>query len=121
MRTTPLSQPEVSGNEWRYIKDCLDSGWVSSTGAYTDRFEKSVTRYVGSRYAVAVVNGTAALHLSLIALGVGPGDEVLAPALTFVASVNAIRYCGADPVFVDCDSSTLGADAGDAEELVQRL
>jgi len=119
-RTIPLSEPEVSGNEWRYVKDCLDSGWVSSTGAYATRFEEVVAKYTGARYAIAVMNGTAALHLSYIALGIGPGDEVLAPALTFIAPVNAIRYCGATPVFLDCDLQTLGADPFKAEMYIDR-
>lgn len=120
MRWIPLSEPEISGNEWRYIKDCLDSGWVSSTGTYTTRFEESVMRYTGASHAIAVSNGTAALHLSYLALGIGPGDEVLVPALTFVAPVNAVRYCGATPVFLDCDPETLGIDASKAELYIDR-
>lgn len=108
----PLSEPEISGNEWRYVKDCLDTGWVSSVGAYVDRFERMVADYTGTRFAVAAVNGTAALHVSLIACGVLPGDEVIVPTLTFIAPANAVRYCGAYPVFMDCDPDTLCIDAG---------
>ncbi|MGO9016309.1 MAG: LegC family aminotransferase [Dissulfurispiraceae bacterium] len=108
----PLSEPEISGNEWKYIKDCLDTGWVSSAGEYVNRFEKMVADYVDSKYAVATVNGTSALHISLLLCGVEPGDEVIVPALTFVAPVNTVRYCGAHPVFMDCDRSTLCMDFG---------
>lgn len=106
----PLSEPLISGNEWRYIKECLDTGWVSSSGEYVNQFEKMMTDYVGTKYAVAVVNGTAALHISLIACGVKPGDEVIVPTLTFIAPVNVVRYCGAHPVFMDCDPDTLCMD-----------
>ncbi|MDD5773374.1 MAG: LegC family aminotransferase [bacterium] len=106
----PLSEPEISGNEWKYIKDCLDTGWVSSVGSYVDRFEKMLAGYTGTKYAVAVVNGTSALHVSLIACGVCSGDEVIVPTLTFIAPVNTVRYCGAYPVFMDCDAETLCLD-----------
>ena len=106
----PLSTPVISGNEWKYIKDCLDTGWVSSVGSYVNRFEEIVTEYVGCKYGIAVVNGTAALHLSLIACGVKSGDEVIVPALTFVATANVVKYCGAEPVFIDCDRETLCLD-----------
>lgn len=106
----PLSVPEISGNEWRYVKDCLDTGWVSSVGSYVSRFEEMVADYVGAKYAVATVNGTSALHVSLIACGVQPNDEVIVPTLTFIAPVNIIRYCNAYPVFMDCDMDTLCID-----------
>lgn len=109
-KSIPLSVPEISGNEWKYIKDCLDRGWVSSVGDYVTRFEEMVARYIGTKYAVATVNGTSALHVSLIACGVQPGEEVLVPTLTFIAPVNVIRYCGAHPVFMDCDADTLCID-----------
>ena len=107
----PLSKPEISGNEWRYVKDCLDSGWVSSAGEYVDRFEKKLAAYHGRRFGVATVNGTSALHLALVSCGVAPGDEVLVPAMTFVATANAVVYAGAKPVFMDCDGDTLCMDA----------
>lgn len=97
----PLSAPEIRGNEWKYVKECLDTGWVSSVGSFVDRFEQEVAAYVGVPHAVAVMNGTAALHVGLQAIGLQPGEEVLVPTLTFIAPVNAIRYCGAFPVFVD--------------------
>ena len=103
----PLSTPVISGNEWKYIKDCLDKGWVSSVGSYVNQFEEVVADYVGCKYGIAVVNGTAALHLSLVACDVRRGDEVIVPSLTFVATANVVKYCGAEPVFVDCDDETL--------------
>ena len=106
----PLSVPVISGNEWKYIKECLDTEWVSSVGSYVSRFEEMVARYVGVKYAVATVNGTSALHISLIACNVKPEDEVIVPALTFVAPVNVVRYCGAHPVFMDCDLNSLCID-----------
>ena len=106
----PLSEPLISGNEWKYIKDCLDTGWVSTVGAYVTRFEEAIADYIGAKYAVATVNGTSALHVSLIACGVQPDDEVLVPALTFISPVNVIRYCNAYPVFMDCNESTLCID-----------
>jgi len=97
----PLSAPEIRGNEWRYIKECLDTNWVSSAGRYVEKFEETVANYIGRKYAVACVNGTSALHIALLVSGIKPDDEVLVPALTFVAPANAIRYIGAWPVFID--------------------
>lgn len=105
-----LSEPEISGNEWKYVKECLDTGWVSSAGAFVERFEKSVAAYTGAQEAVSTVNGTSALHVSMVALGIEPGDEVVVPAVTFVAPVNAVKYCGGEPVFMDCDPDTLCMD-----------
>jgi perosamine synthetase len=106
----PLHVPEFVGNEWKYVKDCLDTGWVSSVGAYVDRFERDTAAFVGAGHAVAVMNGTAALHLALLLAGVKPGEEVIAPTLSFVATANAIAYCHAVPHFVDISSVTLGMD-----------
>ena len=105
-----LHEPRFSGNELKYIQECIDSTYVSSFGKFVDRFEEELSDYTGAKYAVAVVNGTAALHVSLLIAGVEPGDEVLVPALTFVATANAVRYCGAEPHFVDCEERTLGMD-----------
>jgi perosamine synthetase len=99
----PLSAPEICGNEWMYIKECLDTKWVSSVGGYVDRFERMVADRTGARYAVATVNGTAALHIALLLSGVEADDEVLVSTLTFIAPANAIRYVGAWPVFVDSE------------------
>ncbi|OYY94506.1 MAG: aminotransferase DegT [Hydrogenophilales bacterium 28-61-23] len=106
-----LHEPHFSGNEWAYVKECLDTGWVSSVGKFVDRFEHDLAETTGARHAVAVVNGTAALHICLKLAGVEPGDEVLMPALTFVATANAVSYCGAVPHFVDVDEATLGMAA----------
>ena len=104
----PLHEPKFVGNEKKYLNECIDSTFVSSVGAFVDRFEKEFAKYVGSRYAVAVVNGTAALHIALLLADVQEGDEVLTQPLTFVATCNAISYCGAKPVFVDVDFDTMG-------------
>jgi perosamine synthetase len=116
----PLSEPEISGNEWRYIKDCLDTGWVSSIGSYVNRFEEMVATYVGTKYAVATANGTSALHVSLLTCGVKPGDEVIVPTVTFIAPVNTVRYCGAEPIFMDCESDTLCLDVQKLEDFIHR-
>ena len=99
----PLSVPCIEGNEWHYVKECLDSGWVSTAGSFVGRFEDDFKSYTGAHHAIACVNGTAALQVALQVAGVAPGDEVLVPTLTFIASVNAVRYLGAEPVFMDCD------------------
>lgn len=107
---TALHEPKFCGNEWNYIKDCLDTGWVSSVGKYVDSFEHKLTEYTGAKYAIAVVNGTAALHICLKIAGVIENDEVLIPTLTFIATANAVAYCGAIPHFVDSEYGTLGLD-----------
>ena len=106
----PLHEPTFHGNEWDYIKECLDTGWVSSVGSYVDRFEKDLETFTGVKHAVAVVNGTAGLHASLVVLGIERNDEVLIPTLTFVATANAVSYCGAIPHFVDSEMETMGVD-----------
>jgi perosamine synthetase len=110
LNVIPLSEPAITGNEWKYIKECLDTGWVSSVGSYVNRFEEVVADSVGCKYGIAVVNGTSALHLSLLACGVKSGDEVMVPALSFVATANVVKYCGAETVFIDCDNDTLCLD-----------
>jgi len=99
----PLSVPSIKGNEWKYVKECLDTGWVSSAGKYVELFEKKITEYTGAKYAIACVNGTSALHISLILAGVQPNDEVLVPTITFIAPINAVNYCKAYPIFMDAD------------------
>ena len=99
----PLCVPEIRGNEWEYVKECLDTNWVSSVGAYVDRFENMVSNYVGTNHAIATSNGTSALHTSLLVAGVEPDDEVLITSLTFIAPANAIRYANAWPVFIDAE------------------
>lgn len=119
-RTIPLSVPELQGNEWKYVKECLESGWVSSAGPFVDRFERETAAYVGMTHAVAVINGTAALHTALRVVGVQPEDEVLVSDLTFIAPVNAIRYCGAHPVFVDADPTTWQMDVEKAAAFLEQ-
>lgn len=109
-KTIPLSIPFISGNEWKYIKECLDTGWVSPAGRYVGTFEKIVSKYIGRKYGVACASGTAALHISLIVTGVGPGDEVIMPTLTFIAPANAVRYTGAYPLFMDICPGTWQLD-----------
>mgnify|MGYP003615736841 FL=1 len=103
-----LHEPTFNGNEWAYVRECLDTGWVSSVGKFVDRFEEELAAYTGVKRAVAVVNGTAALHICLKLAGVEQADEVLIPSLTFVATANAVAYCGAIPHIVDCEERTLG-------------
>lgn len=115
-----LSEPEISGNEWKYIKECLDTGWVSSAGSYVSRFEEMVADYAGAKHAVAAVNGTSALHISLLTCNVKPDDEVIVPTLTFIAPVNTVRYCNAAPVFMDCDPNTLCMDVQKASDFISK-
>ncbi len=106
----PLHEPLFRGNENKYVKECIDTGWVSSVGKFVDRFEEDLAAYTGVKRAVAVANGTSALHICLILAGVKPEDEVLVPALTFIATANAVVYCQAVPHFVDSCHETLGLD-----------
>src|SRR2546425_9448296 len=99
----PLSAPVIQGREWEYVKECLDTTWVSSVGQFVERFEEMVSECTGARYAVATVNGTAALHIALLIAGVQPDDEVLVSTLSFIAPANAIRYVRAWPVLVDAE------------------
>ena len=116
-----LHEPSFHGNEWQYVKECLDSTFVSSVGKFVDRFEAELATYTGARHAVAVVNGTAALHIALKLAGVRPGDEVLTPTLTFVATPNAVCYCGATPHFVDSDEANLGMSPLALRERLQSI
>ncbi len=104
----PLHEPKFMGNEKEYLNECIDSSYVSSIGKFVNRFEKDIAEFTGSKYAVATVNGTAALHVALILAGVKHNDEVITQPLTFVATCNAIKYCSADPVFIDVDIETMG-------------
>ena len=104
----PLHEPTFGGNEKKYLMDCIDSTFVSSVGKYVDLFEQMIAEYTGAKYAIAAVNGTAALHIALILSGVGQDDEVITQPLTFIATANAISYTGAKPVFIDVDKDTMG-------------
>ncbi len=99
----PLSIPLFEGNEWQYVKECLDTSWVSTVGSYVTSFEQDICNYTGAKFAVACNSGTSALHIALLVAGVGPGHEVIVPTLTFIAPINAVRYVGAEPVFMDCE------------------
>jgi perosamine synthetase len=116
----PNAVPHLAGNEWKDLKECLDTNWVSSAGPFVDRFEREIAQYVGVPHAVATVNGTAALHVALLAAGVRPGDEVLVPTFTFVATANAVAYCGAQPVFLDSEAVSWGLDPERAAEFLER-
>lgn len=108
--TLALHEPNFSGNEWRYVKECLDTGWVSSVGKFVDRLEIDLANYMGVRSAIATSNGTSALHICYLLADVKQGDEVLVPTMTFVATTNAIWYCGATPHFIDSEEKSLGID-----------
>ncbi|MFT4802845.1 MAG: perosamine synthetase [Psychroserpens sp.] len=114
-----LHEPTFDGNEWLYVKECLDSTFVSSVGKFVDRFEDDLTAYTGAKHVVAVVNGTAALHIALLLADVKANDEVLVPALTFIATANAISYCGAMPHFVDSEDTTLGIATSKLRDYLQ--
>jgi perosamine synthetase len=117
---TLLSGPNISGNEWRYVKECLDTAWVSSVGSFVNQFEQMVSDFTGTRYAVATSNGTTALHISLLLAGVERNDYVIVPNLTFVASLNSISYTGANPILVDVDSETWQLDYDLLEEYLSQ-
>ena len=116
----PLSAPLVGGNAWKYVKDCLDTGWVSSVGRYVSDFEGALAETTGSPHAVACVNGTAALHTALNLLGIGRGDAVLVPAVTFIATANAVAYTGAACVFMDCEPRRFNVDMARVEEFLEK-
>src|SRR3990172_5886206 len=116
----PVAAPDLSGNEEKYLVDALRSSWISSTGPYIGRFEKEFAGACGTRSAIGVCNGTVALHLALLGLDVRPGDEVLVPSLTFIATANAVRYVGAEPVFVDIDPATWCMDPRRLEDHITR-
>jgi perosamine synthetase len=114
----PLSVPNLSGKEWDYVKECLETGWISSAGSFVDKFEATFANYVGTDKAVSVVNGTSALHLSLKILGVAHSDLVIMPNVTFVASANAISYLGAEPILIDIEPSTWQMDLNLLEQFL---
>ena len=115
----PLSVPNIAGNEWKYVKDCLDTGWISSVGAYVTQFEQMVADFAGAKYGVAAVNGTAALHIALLLSGVQQNDYVILPNLTFVASANSIKYLGADPLLIDADPDLWQMDLDLLEDFLE--
>lgn len=116
----PVARPIFAGNELKYVSEAIISGWVSSVGKYVFKFEEEFARYCGTKYAVACSSGTTALHLALLALGIGPGDEVIVPSLTFIATANAVRYVGAEPVFVDVEPRYWQIDSTQIEAAVTK-
>ncbi|MBU3659565.1 MAG: LegC family aminotransferase [Flavobacteriales bacterium] len=106
----PLSVPHLNGNEWKYVKDCLDTGWISSAGSYVNQFEQMVADFVGAKYGVACMNGTVGLHISQLLAGVTADDYVIAPNITFIATLNAIKYTGATPILIDVNPSNWQMD-----------
>lgn len=114
-----LSGPNMGGNVWKYVKDCLDTGWVSSVGAYVDQFEKMAAGFAGTKYAVATSSGTTALHICLVMAEVNEFDYVIAPNITFIATCNAIRYTGAHPILIDTDENTWQMDLDLLEEFLE--
>ena len=115
-----LHEPKFHGNEWLYLKECLDTTYVSSVGSFVEQFENDLVRYTGAKYAISVINGTAALHIALLLAGVKKDDEVLIPDLTFVATANAVAYCNAVPHFVDSEERTLGIDTAKLRDYLNK-
>lgn len=115
MKRISVAEPYLVGNEKAYVMDCMDSTWISSVGKYITAFEESFAKFCGVKHAIATNNGTTALHLALVVLGLEPGDEVLIPTVTYIATANAVRYCGATPVLVDVNPTTMNIEPADLE------
>ena len=113
-----IANPVLNGNEKKYINECVDTGWISANGRFVREFEEKFAAFCGTKYAIACSNGTVTLHLALKALGIGPGDEVIMPTLTYIATANAVTYCGATPVFVDSERDTWNVDCADIEKKI---
>ena len=114
----PVAVPDLSGNEKKYVMDCIDTSWISSNGAYINRFEAAFAEYTGAKHAISCCNGTVVLHLALLAFGIGAGDEVIVPSFTYIATANAVRYCNAIPVLADCLEDTWNIDPKDIERKI---
>lgn len=119
-RRIPIAQPDLSGNEEKYLLECIRTGWISSKGKFVQEFEEKFASYIGVKHAIAVSSGTAALHLALAALDVGPGDEVIVPTFTMIACANVVRYLGAKPILVDSEPNTWNIDPNKIEEKITR-
>lgn len=117
-RFLPVTEPDLAGNEKKYVNEALDEGWISSNGRFIDRFEREFAEYCGTEHAVACCNGTVALHVLLLALGIGPGDEVLVPSFTYVASANSVAYTGATPILVESEAQHWNLDPKRLEEAI---
>ncbi len=118
MNRISIANPVFNGNEKKYLNECIDTGWVSANGRFIKEFEDKFAEFCGSKYAISCSNGTVSLHLILLGLGIGPGDEVIMPTLTYIATANCVRYCGATPVFVDSDLHTFNIDPNKIEEKI---
>lgn len=118
MKRIPVAAPVLDGNVKQYVLDCIDSTWISSSGKYLEKFEASFASFCNVKHAIAVNNGTTAIHLALVAMGIGEGDEVIVPTLTYIASANAVKYCNATPVFVDSEADTFNLDPLKLEEKI---
>lgn len=118
MERISVAQPKLGGNEKKYVLDCLDSNWISSAGKYITAFEDAFAKFCGVKHAIATNNGTTALHLALVGLDLQPGDEVIIPTVTYIATANAVRYCGATPVLVDVDPVTMNIDPMQVEQKI---
>ena len=118
MNRISVAHPKLAGNEKKYVLDCLDTNWISSNGKYIAAFEDAFAKFCGVKHAVAANNGTTALHLALVALNLQPGDEVIIPTVTYIATANAVRYCGAVPVLVDVCADTMNIDPADIERRI---
>jgi perosamine synthetase len=114
----PIASPDLTGKESQYVNECIESTWISSVGHFITDFEDAFSKVAGTRHAVATNNGTTALHLALAAVGIGPGDEVIVPTLTYIATANAVRYCGATPVLADVEPDTMNLDPKDVEHRI---
>lgn len=118
MERISIANPVFNGNEKKYLMECIDTGWVSANGRFVKEFEEGFAKYCGCKYALSCANGTVSLHLILVAMGIGPGDEVIMPALTYIATANTVRYCGATPVFVDSEEDTFNIDIKQIEKKI---
>jgi perosamine synthetase len=118
MNKISIANPVFNGNEKKYLNECIDTGWVSANGRFVKEFEEKFAEFCGSKYAISCSNGTVSLHLILLAMGVGPGDEVIMPTLTYIATANTVRYCGATPIFVDSEEDTFNIDPKKIEEKI---
>jgi perosamine synthetase len=118
MNRISVAQPKLAGNERKYVLDCLDTNWISSNGKYIAAFEEAFAAFCGVKHAVAANNGTTALHLALVALDLKPGDEVIIPTVTYIATANAVKYCGATPVLVDVTADTMNIDPAQIEQAI---
>ena len=113
-----IANPVFNGNEKRYLEECIDTGWVSANGRFINEFEERFAEFCGSKYGISCANGTVSLHLIMLGLGIKPGDEVIMPALTYIATANAVRYCGGTPIFVDCCEDSFNMDPDKIEEKI---